>query len=104
MKYALVTGGSRGIGRATCIRMAAASYRILINYKSNESEALKTLEAVRANGSDGELLKFDVSKKDEVDTVLGTWIEQHPDSPIEVLVNNAGIREDALMIWMTEGQ
>ena len=104
MKYALVTGGSRGIGRATCIRLAEAGYWIVINYKTNEVEALKTLEEIRAKGSDGELLKFDVSSKSDVDGVLGAWIEQHKEKTIEVLVNNAGIREDTLMIWMSESQ
>ncbi len=104
MKYALVTGGSRGIGRATCIKLAEAGYWILINYKTNETEALKTLEEIRAKGSDGELLKFDVSSKSDVDAVLGAWIEQHKEKTIEVLVNNAGIREDTLMIWMSEAQ
>ncbi len=104
MKYALVTGGSRGIGRATCIRLAEQGYWVLINFKSNEAEAMKTLEEVRAKGSDGELMKFDVSNKTDVDAVLGGWIEHHKDKTIEVLVNNAGIREDTLMIWMTEVQ
>lgn len=104
MKYALVTGGSRGIGRSVSVQLAEQGYRILINYKSNEAEALKTLELVRAKGSDGELLKFDVSDKTAVDAVLGNWIEGNKDKVIEVLVNNAGIRQDALMIWMTEEQ
>jgi 3-oxoacyl-[acyl-carrier protein] reductase len=104
MKYALVTGGSRGIGRSVSIQLAEQGYRILINYKSNEAEALKTLELIRAKGSDGELLKFDVSDKTAVDAVLGNWVEQNKDKVIEVLVNNAGIRQDALMIWMTEEQ
>jgi 3-oxoacyl-[acyl-carrier protein] reductase len=104
MKYALVTGGSRGIGRAISIKLAEQGYSILINYKSNEAEANKTAEMVRQKNVQAELLKFDVSNKADVDTVLGGWIEKNKESPIEVLVNNAGIREDALMIWMTEEQ
>jgi 3-oxoacyl-[acyl-carrier protein] reductase len=50
------------------------------------------------------LLKFDVSNKSEVISVLGSWVEKNKETPIEVLVNNAGIREDALMIWMTDDQ
>jgi len=104
MKYALVTGGSRGIGRAISIKLAEQGYSILINYKSNEAEANKTAEMVRQKNVQAELLKFDVSNKADVDSVLGGWVEKNKDTPIEVLVNNAGIREDALMIWMTEEQ
>ena len=104
MKYALVTGGSRGIGRAICIKLAEQGYNIIINYKSNETEANKTAAMVREKNVQAELLRFDVSNKNEVDSTLGGWVEKNKDTPIEVLVNNAGIREDALMIWMTEEQ
>jgi 3-oxoacyl-[acyl-carrier protein] reductase len=104
IKYALVTGGSRGIGRAVCIKLAEQGYHILINYKSNEVEAKKTLALVQEKGTNGELLQFDVSDKKVVDEVLGSWIEKNKDKPIEVLVNNAGIRQDSLMIWMNEDQ
>ncbi len=104
MKYALVTGGSRGIGRAICIKLAEQGYNIIINYKSNEVEANKTAELVRQKNVQAELLKFDVSNKNEVDSILAGWVEKNKETPIEVLVNNAGIREDALMIWMTEEQ
>lgn len=104
MKYALVTGGSRGIGRAVCLKLAEQGYNLLINYKSNLTEAEKTLRMVREKGSDGELLCFDVSDKNTVDSVLGAWIEANKEKVIEVLVNNAGIRQDALMIWMTDEQ
>ncbi len=100
----MVTGGSRGIGRAVCVKLAEAGYFVLINYKSNEAEALKTLELVRSRSSDGALLKFDVSKKSEVDEVLNGWIESNKDEVIEVLVNNAGIRQDGLLMWMTDEQ
>src|SRR3982750_4701383 len=104
MKYALVTGGSRGIGRAVSVKLAEMGYHILVNFKSNEAEAIKTLALAKEKGTGGELLKFDVSSKQEVDSVLGAWIENNKDKNIEVLVNNAGIRQDALMIWMTEEQ
>jgi 3-oxoacyl-[acyl-carrier protein] reductase len=104
MKYALVTGGSRGIGRAICIKLAEEGYNIIINFKSNEAEANKTAELVREKNVQAQLLKFDVSNKAEVDTVLGDWVEKNKETPIEVLVNNAGVREDALMIWMTDEQ
>lgn len=104
MKYALVTGGSRGIGRAVCLKLAEQGYNLLINYKSNEAEANKTAGLVREKNVQAELLKFDVSNKSEVDNTLGSWIENNKEKVIEVLVNNAGIRQDALMIWMTDEQ
>jgi 3-oxoacyl-[acyl-carrier protein] reductase len=104
MKYALVTGGSRGIGRAVCLKLAEEGYTILINYKSNEAEAQKTLELVRQKGTDGVIMKFDVSDKTQVDGTLGAWIESNKDKVIEVLVNNAGIRQDGLLMWMTDEQ
>lgn len=100
MKYALVTGGSRGIGRAICLSLAESGYTLLINYKSNIAEAEKTLALVREKGSDGEILKFDVGNGAEIEKVLGDWIEANADKPIEVLVNNAGIRQDVLLMLM----
>lgn len=104
MKYALVTGGSRGIGRAISIKLAEEGYNIIINYKSNEAEANKTAEMVREKNVQAELLRFNVSDKADVDSVLGEWVEKNKEKVIEVLVNNAGVREDALMIWMTDEQ
>lgn len=104
MKCALVTGGSRGIGRAICVKLAEQGYHVVINYKGNEAAALETLEAVRAKGSDGELLKFDVGDEADVQAVLGVWVENNKDKQVEVLVNNAGIREDNLMFWMNSAQ
>jgi len=104
MKFALITGGSRGIGRAVCVKMADMGYNVLINYKSNEEEAAHTLSLIKEKGVSGEIIKFDVSDKNEVQSQLGGWIEANRDKTIEVLVNNAGIREDALMMWMKDEQ
>jgi 3-oxoacyl-[acyl-carrier protein] reductase len=102
MKYALVTGGSRGIGRAVSIKLAQMGYYVLINYQRNEEEANKTLALLRENGSDGELLKFDVASRSEIENILGTWVETNKDKVIEVLINNAGIRKDNLMMMMPD--
>ncbi len=100
IKYALVTGGSRGIGRAICEELAEMGYHIIINYRSNKEEAEKTLELVRLKGTNGFLMKFDVGNQKETDELLGEWIEKNPDEIIEVLVNNAGVRKDNLMMLM----
>lgn len=98
-KYALITGGSRGIGRAVCIRLAQEGYRVVINYARNEAEARTTLEL--CNGQ-GELLPFDVSDSQQVRTAIGTWQRTHDGEYIEVLVNNAGIRRDNVLALMPE--
>lgn len=102
MKYALITGGSRGIGRSISIKLSELGYHVLINYRSNKEEALKTLDIVRGNSGTGEILKFDVSKIGEVEDVLGNWRKQHEEEYIEVLVNNAGFSNDMLMVWMKQ--
>jgi 3-oxoacyl-[acyl-carrier protein] reductase len=102
MKCALVTGGSRGIGRAICLKMATMGYYVLVNYKGNEVEANNTLAQIREKGGDGQLMQFDVSDREQIKTVLGGWIETQTDNHIEILVNNAGIKEDGLMMWMKD--
>ncbi|HET6254173.1 MAG TPA: 3-oxoacyl-ACP reductase FabG [Puia sp.] len=104
MKCALVTGGSRGIGRAICLELATAGYYVLINYRSGREEAARTLDLIRQQGGDGELLPFDVGDNDQVQQQLTGWVEKDPERYIEVLVNNAGIKEDALMLWMEAPQ
>ncbi len=101
-KYALVTGGSRGIGRAVCIKLARMGYDVLINYESNIGEAQKTLELVRREGRDGEIMMFDVSKREQVARAVESWENAHPEEYIEVLVNNAGIRRDNILVFMPE--
>jgi 3-oxoacyl-[acyl-carrier protein] reductase len=104
MKCALVTGGSRGIGKAVCIALAETGYHVLINYKSNETEAVDTLEKIKSKGGTGELIPFDVADKSSVDAALDVWMQNNADSKIIVLVNNAGIKSDSLMMWMQESQ
>lgn len=100
MEYALVTGASRGIGKATAIRLAKKGCGIVINYKTNDESAQATLNEIKTLGVQAELLKFDVSSESEIESALEKWEIEHPDDYISVLVNNAGIRKDNLMIFM----
>ncbi len=104
MKYALVTGGSRGIGRAVCLQLADMGYPVIINYTSNEAAALETQKLVEEKGVAAEILRFDVSNLEEVDKAIDAWIENHPDDYIALLVNNAGIRKDSVMVFMEDDQ
>lgn len=97
-----MTGGSRGIGRAVCQQLAKQGLNILVNYTSNDQAAKETQELVKSLGVEAELLKFDVADRDQVREVLGTWQSDNADKTIEVLVNNAGIRKDNLMMWMED--
>ena len=102
MKFALVTGGSRGIGRAVSSKLAQLGYHILINYVHNTAAAEETLAAIREAGSDGEMLQFDVADAAQVRAAIEAWQEAHAeqDEYIEVVVNNAGIRRDNVMALM----
>lgn len=102
MKYALVTGGSRGLGRAISIRLAAQGYPVIINFKSNADAAAETQRLISEAGGQAELLPFDVSDRQQVEEALDGWMQQHPDDYIAVLVNNAGIRRDNLMVFMPD--
>ncbi len=102
MKIALVTGGSRGIGKAISVRLGLEGYHILVNYRSNETEALDTLEQIRLAGGEGELLQFDVSDPDAVKGALDEWHSANPDKQISILVNNAGVNKDNLMVFMSD--
>lgn len=102
MKYALVTGGSRGIGRAACVRLARMGYRILINFVHNSEKAEETLELVRKEGQDGELLQFDVADAASSRKAIDDWQQAHPDDYVAILVNNAGIRRDNLLALMPD--
>lgn len=102
IKYALVTGASRGIGRAIALKLASQGFVIIINYASNAEAAQKTLDDIVANGGKAELLPFDVSDSKSVAEALQKWTENHQGEYISVVVNNAGIRKDNLMMWMPE--
>lgn len=104
MNYALVTGGSRGLGAAICKKLAQQDLGIIINYRANEQAAREVADHINADGGIAELLPFDVSSEESVDLALDSWEDRHPDDRITVLVNNAGIREDNLLIFMQSEQ
>ncbi|MCH3923886.1 MAG: 3-oxoacyl-ACP reductase FabG [Bacteroidales bacterium] len=103
-RYALVTGGSRGLGRAICLKLASQGFYVIINYKSNIEAANQTLDTIINNKGKAELLQFDVSNKKEIEQAIDSWQEKHKEEYISVLVNNAGIRQDNLMIFMQDTQ
>ncbi len=99
-KVAIITGASRGIGRATAVELAAAGYFVIINYNSNEAAATETLKQVRDAGGDGEISKFDVADSEQTKDAIGSIVERHKN--IQVLVNNAGINADGLFLMLSE--
>jgi len=99
-KYAFVTGGSRGIGRAISLKLAGEGYNIIINYKSNDAAANELLNELNSNGGNHFLLKYDVGNQQDTETTLNNWLNQNTDKEIHILVNNSGIRKDNLMIFM----
>src|SRR5574344_930391 len=99
-KLALVTGGSRGIGRACAIELAKAGYDVVINYAGNEEAANKTVEDLKSFGVDASAYKFDVSNKDDVAKNISEIVTKY--GRIDVLVNNAGITRDGLFMRMSD--
>ncbi len=101
MKNALVTGGSRGIGKAIALKLAAEGHYVVINYRSKHEEAQQVLDEINKNGGEGELLPFDVSDSSQVQEVLGNWMDKNK-KKIDILVNNAGVTKDDLMVFMSD--
>lgn len=102
MKYALVTGASRGIGKAIALRLASEGWPVVINYLSNKAAADEVAEAIRSNGGQAELLPFDTSDPKATEAALDQWEQAHPEDYVAVLVNNAGIRRDGAMFMMSD--
>lgn len=99
-KLALVTGGSRGIGKACAMELAKAGYDVIINYAGNVDAANRTVEEIKALGVDSAAYKFDVSNSEEVNAGIAQIVEKY--GRIDVLVNNAGITRDGLFMRMSE--
>ena len=99
-KTALVTGGSRGIGRAVCLDLAARGTMVGVNYVSNSRAADETLAAITASGGNGFVVGFDVADSDAVATAIKEITAEH--GGVDILVNNAGITRDGLMARMQE--
>jgi 3-oxoacyl-[acyl-carrier protein] reductase len=95
---ALITGASKGIGKAIALELASMGFDIWLNYRSSDEQAKEVADKIEEKGSKAILLKFDVTKKDQVGLALTELIEKQ--GPPEVLVNNAGIARDGLMMWM----
>jgi len=88
-KIALVTGGSRGIGRAICADLAKAGAHVIVNYCSNENAAKETVGIIAENGGSAEYMRADVSVLGEIDSMFGTILKKH--GRLDILVNNAGV-------------
>jgi 3-oxoacyl-[acyl-carrier protein] reductase len=104
MEYALVTGASRGLGRAIAERLAKDGYPVIVNYNNSEKAAQEVVDGIVAAGGKAELMKLDVADSSKVDVALDSWMEAHPEDYISVLVNNAGIRQDNLLVFMQDEQ
>ena len=99
-KYALITGASRGIGRAVALRLAADGYNIIINYRSGAEAAEEVKQAVEQAGRKAVMMPFDVCDAQAAAEAIAAWYAADKESAIEVLVNNAGIRLDSVMAMM----
>jgi len=99
-KVALVTGASRGIGKACALELANAGYDVIVNYAGNEEAANSVVSEIKAKGVNSEAVKFDVSNKKNVEDAINDIISKY--EKIDVLVNNAGITRDGLFIRMSE--
>ena len=96
---ALVTGASKGIGRAICVELANAGHRVIINYRSDDAGAAETLDLVKRAGSDGRTLRFDVADHRAAGDAVNQIIEQ--EGAVDILVNNAGVAADGLFLMMS---
>lgn len=101
MKYALVTGASRGIGKAVALRLTKRGFCTIINYLNNHEAAEQVKREIEQEGGYAELLPFDASQPQQIEAAIDQWESAHPDEWISILVNNAGIRRDNVMFMMS---
>jgi len=99
MEVALVTGGSRGIGRAICLELAKQGLYVIINYHTNSKAAEETLDLIHQAGGKGETIGFDVADSEETEKSLEALLARH--GAIDLLVNNAGVTADGLFVLLT---
>jgi 3-oxoacyl-[acyl-carrier protein] reductase len=99
-KIAIVTGASRGIGRAISLELARNGYHIVINYRSDEKGALETQAMIRQEGGDGDIMQFDVSNHKETQHAFDNILKRF--KTIDALINNAGIAADGLFVMMPQ--
>jgi len=97
---AIVTGGSRGIGRAICLELSRTGYYVVVNYRSNHQAAEDLLAQIEKQGGQGELAPFDVADPDQAKETMGPLLERL--ERVEVLVNNAGVTADGLLAMMSD--
>ena len=101
-KVALVTGSSRGVGKAIAIGYAKEGAKVVVNYTSNESAAKEVVESIKKFGASAIAVKADVAKKAEAESLVKAAVDQF--GGIDILVNNAGFTRPAMMLKMTEEQ
>lgn len=97
-QVAIVTGASRGIGRAIALQLASQGAKVVVNYASSSAAAEEVVTEITANGGEALALKADVSQADQVDTLINTTLEKF--KRVDILVNNAGITRDTLLLRM----